>query len=307
VADIVAVGGCGIGVVFRVERMPDAGETLLADGMRLVSGGKAANQAIGATRLGAAATLLSAVGADAMGATARRFWAEHDLDVSAVVELPDVPTMVGTILIEPSGENRIALAPGALAALSREHVRAFEARIAAADVCLVSLEIGLEPAHEALLLARRHGVRTILNAAPAPGPEDAAPLLELSDLVTPNASEARRLAGGDGDPEELAGELLRLGASAAAITLGEHGALLAEGATRERVPATPVDEVIDTEGAGDAFNAALAVALAEGAPLRDAARYGCRAAALVVGGPGFAGALHRWDALGPWDAGAVVG
>jgi ribokinase len=171
-------------------------------------------------------------------------------------------TMVAPILVEPSGVNRIVVVPGALEQLSRGHVDSFVERIAAADVCVVQLEIPLDTALYALEVARRAGVRTILNPAPAP-PRAIAPEV---DYLTPNETEAAAVSGARGT---------------FVLTLGEQGAQLGD----DRVPAFPAD-VVDTTGAGDAFTAAFAVALAEGLSDLDAVRWGCAAGAHMVEHPG---------------------
>jgi ribokinase len=170
--------------------------------------------------------------------------------------------MVAPILVEPSGANRIVVVPGALEQLARGHVDSFAERIAAADVCVVQLEIPLDTALYALEVARRAGVRTILNPAPAP-PQAIAPEV---DYLTPNETEAAAVSGARGT---------------FVLTLGEQGAQLGD----DRVPAFPAD-VVDTTGAGDAFTAAFAVALAEGLSDLDAVRWGCAAGAHMVEHPG---------------------
>ena len=278
-ADVAVVGSYGVGLTFEVERVPAAGETVVGRRFRTDHGGKGSNQAVGAARLGARVALLTAIGEDAFGAEARRMWAEEGVEADAVVAVP-LPTMAGAILVEGGGENRIVIAPGALAALTPDHVERFAGRIATADVCLVQLEIPVEAAWRALQIARRGGVRTVLNPAPAPAQPLPRELLALVDYLTPNETEAAAL----GDAAAAAGTII--------LTLGREGALLGD----ERVPALPT-RAVDTTGAGDAFNAAFAVALAERRPELDAVRFGCAAGAHMVEHPGVLPGLPRREEL----------
>lgn len=192
---IAVVGSYGVGLTMRVNRLPAVGETLSEGVFSTGHGGKGSNQAVAAARLGAEVSLLTAVGADQFGMVACEFWQEEG--VQATVLSTGAATMVGVILVEPSGENRIVIAPGALADLTPADVDAFEGEIAAADILVTGFEIPVAAARRALQLARRHGVRTLLNPAPAV-PLDAE-LWELVDVLTPNQSEAAVLVG-QGDP-----------------------------------------------------------------------------------------------------------
>jgi len=256
-AKIAVVGSYGVGLTFELARAPERGETVVGERFRTDPGGKGSNQAIGAARLGAGVSLLTAVGEDAFGDEAFELWAAEGVDASAVVRVPD-PTMCGAILVEPSGDNRIVIVPGALTRLAPAHVDEFGDRIAASDVLLVQLEIPLETAVYALGVGRRHGVRTILNPAPAP----AEPIAAAADYLVPNETEARAVAGASGT---------------LVVTLGADGARLGG----ERV-APFAAEVVDTTGAGDAFCAAFGVALAEGREELEAVRWGCAAGAHMV-------------------------
>jgi ribokinase len=257
VARIAVVGSYGVGLTFGVRRAPERGETLIGHLFRTDHGGKGSNQAVGAARLGADVTLLTAVGEDPFGDSAFELWAQEGVDASAVRRVAE-PTMTAPIVVEASGDNRIIVVPGALSTLTPAHVDAFAESIRAADVLLVQLEIPVETALHALRVAREAGVRSILNPAPAPP----GPIRPEADYLTPNESEAHAVAGASG---------------ALVLTLGERGAQLGE----THVPAFPAQPV-DTTGAGDAFCAAFAVALAEGASDLDAVRWGCAAGAHMV-------------------------
>jgi ribokinase len=256
-ARVAVVGSYGVGLTFVLDRAPAAGETVIGRTFRTDHGGKGSNQAIGAARLGAEVAFLTAVGEDGFGDEALALWEQERVDASAVLRVPE-PTMCAAIFVEAGGENRIAIVPGALTRLTPAHVDAFAPLIAAADVLLVQLEIPVETALHALRVGREAGVTTILNPAPAP-PDPVAPDV---DYVTPNETEAPSVAGAR---------------ATRVLTLGARGAQLGE----ELVPAFPAHPV-DTTGAGDAFAAGFAVALAEGLPELEAVRWGCAAGAHMV-------------------------
>ena len=270
-ARVAVVGSYGVGLTVELERLPEAGETVIGRRFRIDAGGKGSNQAIGAVRLGAEVDFLTAVGDDAFGHEAIALWQHEGVRAEAI--LTPAATMAAPILVEPNGENRIVVVPGALQHLTTAHVDGFSHRIARADVLVVQLEIPVWTALYALEVATAAGVRTILNAAPAP----AEPIAPICDYVTPNESEAAMVAG----------------ARATVVrTLGDEGAEL----RGERIPAFPA-EVVDTTGAGDAFTAAFAVALAEGRDDREAVRWGCAAGAHMVEHPGVVPGLPTRDEL----------
>jgi ribokinase len=257
VARIAVVGSYGVGQTFVMDRAPGRGETVIGSQVRTDPGGKGSNQAIGAARLGAEVSFLTAVGLDAFGDSGVELWTAEGVDAGAVVRT-QLPTMTAAILVEASGDNRIVVVPGALASLTPGRVEAFAPQIEAADVLLVQLEIPLDAALRALELGRAAGVRTVLNPAPAPGRA----IAPVADYLVPNESEAPAVEGAEGT---------------LVLTLGEQGARIGG----ELVPAFPA-RVVDTTGAGDAFCAAFAVALAEGASDLDAVRWGCAAGAHMV-------------------------
>ena len=270
-ARVAVVGSYGVGLTVELARMPEAGETVVGRSFCLDHGGKGSNQAIGAARLGATVDFLTAIGDDPFGHDAIALWQEEGVDARPVVT--DASTMTAPILVEPTGENRIVVVPGALERLAPEHVDGFSDRIAAADVCVVQLEIPVWTALYALEVAGAAGVRTILNPAPAPSE----PIAPRCDYVTPNETEAAAV-------HDAAATLV--------LTLGEEGAEL----RGERIPAFPAN-VVDTTGAGDAFTAAFAVALAEGRDEREAVRWGCAAGSHMVEHPGVVPGLPTRDEL----------
>lgn len=280
---IAVVGSYGTGLTMRLTRVPEAGETVGGASFSAGPGGKGSNQAIGAARLGAQVSLLSAVGDDEFGASARRLWTAEGVDHSAVVTT-QAATMVGVILVEPDGENRIVIASGALDQLTPEHVTAFADRIAAADLMMVCNEIPAETVAAALRVARDCGVPTLFNPAPA---RDIAPdSRPLVDYLTPNLGEAQILAGVDtsADPELILDRLRTRFGATIALTAGSGGVHVDDPGTKMRhhVAAIAPPAVVDTTGAGDAFNAAFAVAICRGADPVEAACYGAAAGALAV-------------------------
>lgn len=280
---IAIVGGYGVGMTMRVADAPLAGETVAGGELSISHGGKGSNQAVAAARLGAKVALLTAVGADPAADAARAFWASEGI-VADRVAVSDRPTMTGFIVVDASGENRIAIAPGALDDLSVTAVESFREDIRTAEMLIVSLEIPVAAAIAALRIAREEGTRTLLNPAPASLlPDDVWPLV---DVLTPNHSEAAALLGerreGLDDPVEAARELQKRFGGIVVLTAGAEGVYVDDGADDFRVPAIAIDRVVDTTGAGDAFTAALGVALAEGIALLPAVRLATAAGAHAV-------------------------
>ena len=280
---VIVVGSVNVDQVITLDQMPAAGETVTGGHYEQHPGGKGGNQAVAAARLGAAVTFVGAVGGDDLGRRARDALAADGVDLSRLVVLEDEPTGVALILVDRTGENRIAVAGGANMALDSVQVRDALKRLALTkeDVVLVGHEIRTGATHEALRLGRIAGATTILNPAPAGGLER--PTLDLADIVTPNRGELVTLAGGAGKPGKLAKRLLDAGGGdrAVLVSLGDEGALLVRRGGTTAIPALAVDAV-DTVGAGDALNGALAAGLAAGLDLEAAARRAVVAAGLAV-------------------------
>ncbi|MEM9851222.1 MAG: ribokinase [Pseudomonadota bacterium] len=269
---------------FRADRAPDIGETVLGKSFALGPGGKGSNQAVAAARAGADVAFISKLGDDDFAVMARGVWAEAGVTPEIAVD-PDGYTGAAYIFVEDgTGNNAIIITPGVAAGISPQDVAAKADVIAAADVFMTQLEQPMEAALAGLQIARDAGVRTILNPAPAADLTDG--MLAFSDLVTPNESEAEALTGiAVTSPEtaEAAGcALVAKGAVAAVLTLGEHGALFTDGAGVHRVAAIRAGDLVETTGAGDAFNGGLAVALSEGADAVAAMRFGTATAAISV-------------------------
>ncbi len=293
---VAVVGGYGTAVAFGVAKMPGAGETLLAGSLEIGPGGKGSNQAIAASRLGARAALLTAVGPDAFAAAAYRLWQEEGVD-PAYVRATDLPTMLGVIVVEQDGENRIIVGAGALSELGTGDVEAFAGFIAEADVCIVSLEIPAPVAARALTVAKEVGTLAVLNPAP-PVPLPEAVVREV-DVIVPNRAEAEALtASAPGTGPDVLADRLRLRCKGSiVITLGAAGALIDDGAERRLVPAPRASMVVDTTGAGDAFTATLATGLACGLSLGEATDVAVAAATYSVGTRGVVPSLPRLSDL----------
>ncbi|WP_135364063.1 ribokinase [Halosimplex halophilum] len=299
---VAVVGSYNVGLTMQVPAFPAPGETVVGREFAEGPGGKGSNQAVAAARLGAESRFVGRVGADRYGDDAVALWDAEGVDADAVTRDEATHTGVGFVIVDEDGENEITVAPGANDRLSAADVRERAAAIETADALLVQLEIGDEPVRAAVEAAAAAGTTVVCN--PAPARELPADVLARVDYLTPNEHEARTLAGAGGDggagtdsgdegdgegrgaitDEAVARELLDLGAGTVVLTLGGAGALLVSGDGVERVRAPPVDAV-DTTGAGDAFNGALAVALAEGLEDRAAVRFGCAAGALAVTAP----------------------
>lgn len=271
-------------LAFRAARMPGMGETIAGSGFKMGPGGKGSNQSVAAARAGAEVTFITRIGRDAFGQIARDTWAAEGIRVAAATSDAD-PTGAAFIYVnETTGENAIIVVPGAAAGITVADVEAAGAAIAGAAVFVTQLEQPVAAAMRGLEIARNAGVVTVFNPAPAEPVPDA--IYRFCDYVTPNESEASLLTGISVDSVEgarRAGDvLLRKGARAALITLGEQGALLHEGARSVVVPAFHVGPVVETAGAGDAFNGGFAAAIARGLAAEDAVRFGCAVAGISV-------------------------
>lgn len=296
---IVVVGSYATGLMLKVKRLPSPGETVLASGYRVDYGGKGSNQAVGCARLGAEVLFVARIGRDNFGEMAMQLYREEGIDLAFVRETAEHPTGVGFILVEAgTGNNSIAIDPGANELLSAVDVAACDAAFQNAAVVLTQLEIRVEAAEAALARGRAHGAITILNPAPVrPLPQS---LLQLVDVLTPNQTEAKVLTGRSPEatiaPEQVARDLLRAGVKNVVMTLGEHGALIVTQSAVSRVPAVQV-EAVDTTGAGDAFNAGLATALAAGDSLESAVEFATIAGGLAVTKEGVIPSLPTRDEI----------
>lgn len=289
-APVVILGVFVADTTYRAQRMPRLGETVLGRSFVLGPGGKGSNQAVAAARAGAEVQFISRLGADDFAALARATWEEAGV-TPVITDDPESHTGAAFIFVEDAtGDNAIIISPGAAARISPADIEANAGLIRRAGVFVTQLEQPLDAAVRALQIAREAGVTTILN--PAPAAELPEGTLALCDLVTPNESEAEALTGvavaDVAGAEAAARALISQGARAAIITLGERGALWSDGVRSIHVPAFIAGPVAETTGAGDAFNGALATALAEGMDPVSATRFGAACAAISVTRPGAA-------------------
>ncbi|MFJ2261969.1 ribokinase [Streptomyces sp. NPDC087844] len=277
--DLLVVGSANADLVIGVERRPGAGETVLGSDLALHPGGKGANQAVAAARLGARTALLARVGDDAHGRLLLDSQRAAGVDTSGVL-VGGAPTGVALITVDPSGDNSIVVSPGANGRLTPDDIRGASALLSTSRVVSTQLEIPLETVEE-VVRALRPGARFVLN--PSPPRELPAAVLAACDPLIVNEHEARVVLGADAGstPEEWAGALLALGPRSVVVTLGEEGALVADASGPVRVPAVKVNAV-DTTGAGDSFTAALAWRLGAGESLADSAAYAARVGAVAV-------------------------
>lgn len=276
---IVVVGSANADVVVEAPRRPGPGETVLGGDTTVGPGGKGANTAVAAGRLGAEVSMLGALGRDANGDLLASSLAGSGVD-TALLRRVDRPTGAAYITVTPDGENSILVSPGANEEVDLASVQAAEAVIASAGVLVASLEVPVPSVCRAVALAGRAGTRCVLNASPVA--ELPAETLGALDPLVVNEHEAGWLLGEPGsEPEGLASGLLGLGPRSVVVTLGARGAIVAEPSGQIEVPAEKV-RAVDTTGAGDAFAGALAARLASGASLADAARYAVRVAAISV-------------------------
>lgn len=276
------IGSANVDYTVGLPRLPSPGETV-SGGMLLVNlGGKGANQAVAARRLGGEVRMIGCVGNDADGRRIRESLAAAGIDVAGLCTSAEAATGTAIIMVDAQGRNQIAVAPGANHRLTVEMAAPHAESIAWAEVVACQLETPLPVVRWALGEARRHGVTTVLNPAPVQPLDEA--LLALVDYLTPNEHEAARLTGLPVDSLEsarvAAERLLASGAGHVCVTLGERGVLACDGDTVVHFPAFPV-EAVDTTAAGDAFNGALAVGLAAGGTLEQAIPLANAAAALT--------------------------
>lgn len=290
-ARIVVLGSFNADLVSYMSRMPKRGETITGDRFVTGPGGKGSNQAVAAARLGAQVSFVARVGQDSLAEIGLKLWRAEGIDTSFISRDPDASTGVASIFVDHEGHNVIVVTLGANDALRPMHVDDAEEAIAGADVLLTQLESPLSTVTHALQMARRHGVRTILNPAPAQ-PLDSN-VLQYVDILTPNEHELS-IVTSEEDTGEATRRVFEQGVGALIVTVGKRGAgwYTPDGAT-DLVPAYDVNTV-DTVGAGDAFNGALAVALAEGKALPQAVAFANAAAAVSVTRPGAAASMgHR--------------
>ncbi|MBK6712349.1 MAG: ribokinase [Chloroflexi bacterium] len=283
-AKITVIGSLNMDLVTRAAKIPAPGETVIGGDLHTLPGGKGANQAVAAARLGAEVSMVGRVGHDLFAQQLLENLTAVHVDHTHVTQDPQAASGIALIVIDDAGENVIVVAPGANGRLSAADVDAAEAAIQAADAVLLQLEIPLTAVLRAAQLAHKHGVKVILNPAPAqPLPDE---LLALVDILIPNETETAQLTGmpahTPAEIEAAAAKLRQSGVGTIIMTLGERGALLTNEAGTIHFPPYVPQKVVDTTAAGDAFVGGLATALAEGKSLAEAVPWGNATGSLAV-------------------------
>lgn len=280
---IVVLGSINMDLVGTVERPPLSGETVTGRGFHTSPGGKGANQAVAAARLGAMVKMVGKVGMDAFGPVLLTHLESNSVNVAAVTQAPDLSSGVAMILLDSCHQNQIVVVGGANAACGDDQVAAAKQALDGADALLLQLEIPMDVSLAAARYAKSIGARVIWDPAPV---QDLPPeVFSATDILTPNEVEASSLTGIEvNDPDSAraaVGALLDRGVGTAIVKLGGQGVFYASGDDAGYLPAFSV-EAVDTVAAGDAFGAGLAVGLAEGYSLLDAVKFGSAAGALAV-------------------------
>jgi ribokinase len=292
IMNLIVFGSINLDLVTRTHRLPKAGETVTGISFVTASGGKGANQAVAATRLGISTALIGRVGGDSFGQQLLSNLQASGVQCDRITRDETTTSGVATIAVEDSGENTIVIVGGANHLVNESDCDRFTDLLPNAAALLLQLEIPLPAVMAAAKKARNAGVTVILD--PAPAQELPGECYSLIDIITPNETELSHLTGIPVTDRESATqaltELQRRGVPTAIATLGAKGVLCLQGEEQFWVPAFKV-EAVDTVAAGDAFNGALAVAIAEGLPLREAVRWGAAAGALTVTQPGAQSAL----------------
>ena len=285
ISRIAVVGSINMDCVLKVPRLPVSGETLIGEEYQLFPGGKGANQAVGAVRLGAEVAMIGCVGDDPAGSQLREGLANEGVSTTHVRSVAGMTSGMAMITLTGTGQNTIVLAPGANMHVSREQVNAAREILESCDVLLLQLEIPVEIVELSAGIAGNGPCRVILN--PAPARDIGSEVLELADYLVPNEVEAAILTGHEVKDETSAERAARVlqnmsNGAVIAMTLGGRGALLLGNEKRPVWVPAPTVDVVDTTAAGDAFVAGMAVALAEGGLDAEAVRWGCAAGALAV-------------------------
>jgi ribokinase len=278
---------------FRAARMPKMGETILGNGFALGPGGKGSNQSVASAMAGGKVHFITRLGDDDFATMARGIWARAGVTPEVTVDSESFTGAAMIFLEDATGNNAIIVTPGAASRITPADVEARASLIQSAGIFMTQLEQPIPAAQRGLELARAAGVTTILNPAPAATLPDA--MLQLCDYLTPNESEAEALTGlpvtSVAEAKIAAAALLAKGVGAVVITLGAQGALYHDGKTTLHTTVIAAGKVVDTTGAGDAFNGGFAVALAEGMPIETALRFASATAGISVTRPGTAGSM----------------
>lgn len=291
-AKIAVVGSINMDLMIRAANLPLPGETVIADSKLENPGGKGANQAVAAARMGADVTMIGCVGDDSFATQLLQNLKGESVDTQQITRRENTASGVAVVMVEESGENAILVVPGANGLVSQQEIERARQAICDSDILLMQLEVPQEIVTYATQIAREAGVPVILDPAPTPL-EYHADLLNV-DLICPNQTEVAALLGKPVESMDnavsLIEELTQLGPRQAIITMGEQGAVLFDGETVQIIPACPVD-VIDSTASGDAFAAGVAIRLAENATLIEAVQFATAAGALAASGAGAQAAM----------------
>ena len=285
-ASVSVLGIFAMDLIFRTNRLPVTGETVVGNSFATGPGGKGSNQAVAARRSGAEVVLISKLGGDDFGDTGRRLYEGEGISSEYLLTHPEVANAAAVIMVnEQTGDNSIIVVLGAAGELTPEEVRNAASGITGSQVFLTNLEVPLDAMQVGLEIAHQHQVSTILNPAPAIVLDT--DIYPLCDYITPNETEAEILTGLEVQTVEQAAtaaeKFREMGSKTVIITLGKNGVYARNAELAEHIPTFEMgDRVVDTTGAGDAFNGGFAAALAEGLALREAIRFGNAAAALSV-------------------------
>ncbi len=280
---IIVVGSSNTDMIIQVPRLPKPGETILGGKFSTAAGGKGANQAVAAARAGGSVNFIARVGKDMFGEKAIEAFQKDGINIENIKKDPTEPSGVAEIFVDQNGENSIAVASGANLNISPADITEVEKIIASQDILVMQLEIPVETVKAAAEIARKNGVKVILNPAPAQKLSD--DLLKNISIITPNEIESEMLTGikvvDEVSARKAAAVLLSKGVETVVITLGPQGAFYTSNGKSELIPGFKV-EAIDATAAGDVFNGALAVALGEKFSINKAIVFANAAAALAV-------------------------
>lgn len=281
---IAVIGSINTDMVVRSPEIPTPGQTLMGHSFITTGGGKGANQAVAAARLGGEVSLIARIGADAFGEISLENFKKENINTAHVYTDQNAPSGIAIIVVDDKGENVIVVAPGANTLLNEDDIQKAEDTIKNADIVLLQLEIPMNTVAKGVTLAKKYNRTVILNPAPASAiPED---ILQHIDIITPNQTEALALTGitvNDMPSGQQACDILhKKGITTVIITMGEQGAYLSSGNDKQMVAGYNAGKAIDTVAAGDTFCGGLAIAIAEGKSLYEAIQFANAAAALSV-------------------------
>lgn len=279
---ILVIGSSNTDLIAKVERFPLAGETVQGKLFLQVMGGKGANQALAAHRLGGSVKFVTALGNDANGKNTLKYYQNEGLDVSSALIVKNVPTGTAMILVNDEGENVIVITPGANHELSPDYIRTIEDEIATASIVVLQMEIPFETVRTVCEIASKFDTKVLLNVAPAREVDTS--LLRMVDILVVNETEIEKISGmsieTDGE-ETIMDAIIAMGASTVILTLGRNGCLVRSDSVMQHIPAFVVDAV-DTTAAGDTFCGALVAQLSKGRALPDALKFATAASAICV-------------------------